>query len=234
MTDRADRADRGWELDAVLFDLDGTLADTAPDLIAALNRLRLELGLPATSEVPLRPLASRGAIAMLEVGLPELDDQQRRAFHQHYLDLYRSHCWDRSRPYAGIPDCLQRIESAGRQWGVVTNKLESLAETLLVQAGWVGRCGCLVGGDTAARPKPAPDPVLEACRRLGVEPARTLLIGDDLRDIQAGRAAGTRTIAAAWGYILPDLDVATWGADRVLASAEHLADWLGECWSVTA
>lgn len=221
-------------VDAVLFDLDGTLADTAPDLVAALNRLRSELGLPAVAEAPLRRLASQGAIAILEAGLPELDQQQRLAFRQRYLELYRGQCWDHSRPYAGIEDCLDQIEAAGRVWGVVTNKLEALAAVLMTQAGWSSRCGCLVGGDTLARPKPAPDPVLEACRRLGVAAMHSVLIGDDLRDIQAGRAAGVCTIAAAWGYWPPGQDPAACGADLVLESPQRLADWLRQRWSVAA
>ncbi len=227
-------SDAVWALDAILFDLDGTLADTAPDLIGALNRLRQELGLPATAEAPLRPLASQGAMAILESGLPELDAEQRQAFQARFLDLYRAQCWDRSRAYPGIPECLQWIESAGRPWGVVTNKLQSLAELVLVQAGWADRYGCLVGAEPSLRPKPAPDPVLEACRRLGVDPTRSLLIGDDRRDILAGRAAGTRTIAAAWGYIPAGQDVAHWAADLVLASPQDLARWLGQRLSVAA
>lgn len=226
--------DPACEFDAVLFDLDGTLADTAPDLVAALNRLRIELGFPAAVEAPLYPLAGRGALAILEAGLPELDAHQRLAFRERYLDLYRSACWDRSRPYDGIDDCLQQIEAAGRRWGVVTNKPGWLAEPLLQQSGWMQHCACLVAGDTVARPKPFPDPVLEACRRLDVDPARTLFVGDDLRDVDAGRAAGTRTIAAAWGYLPADADPADWGADLVLDSAPRLADWLRQRWSVAA
>lgn len=217
---------RAPDFDAVLFDLDGTLADTAPDLIGALNRLRAELGLPGAAEAPLRQLAGRGAIAMLDVGLPELNEAQRRAFHDRFLALYRERCWEHSRPYDGIEACLERIEAAGRRWGVVTNKLEDLAAPLMVQAGWSERCGCLIAGDSVARPKPAPDPVLEACRRLRVAPSRAVFVGDDRRDVQAGRAAGTATIAAAWGYLSTDRDPTTWEADLVLSSAVELADWL--------
>jgi phosphoglycolate phosphatase len=226
--------DPACEFDAVLFDLDGTLADTAPDLVAALNRLRAELGFPAAFEAPLRPLAGRGALAILEAGLPELDEHQRLAFRDRYLDEYRSACWDSSRPYEGITECLQRIEAAGRVWGVVTNKPGWLAEPLLQQSGWMDRCACLVAGDTVARAKPFPDPVIEACRRLGVEPSRTLLVGDDLRDVQAGREAGVRTIAAAWGYVPSDQRVADWGADLVLDTPRQLADWLRRRWSLAA
>lgn len=207
---------------AVLFDLDGTLADTAPDLIGALARLRAQLGLPAIDPVPLRPLASRGAPAILAAGLPELAEIEREQFRQRFLDEYRSHCWNDSRIFNGIPACLDAIESLGMRWGIVTNKLEWLAVPVIEQAGMRDRAGCLIAGDTAVRPKPAPDPVLEACRRLAVQPEKTLFVGDDERDVIAGRAAGVRTAVAQWGYIPDDCDVASWGADCYVATPTDL------------
>jgi phosphoglycolate phosphatase len=200
---------------AVLFDLDGTLADTAPDLIGALQRLRDELGLPARETGRLRDFASRGAPAILEAGLPELDAVERESLRERYLDVYAAHCWRDSRPFDGMPALLDALEHAGISWGVVTNKIERLARLVVEQAGWAGRAGCLVAGDTAARPKPAPDPVLAACRMLAVAPERTVFVGDDERDVAAGRAAGTRTVAALWGYIPEPERVVDWGADAV-------------------
>lgn len=218
MTDR--------NLEAVLFDLDGTLADTAPDLIAALERLRLELGLPKIETGPLRQRVGRGAVAILEGGLPELGQADREAFRDRFLDDYQARCWDASRPYDGIPDFLDVLEAMGVPWGVVTNKIDRLARPLLEQAGWADRMGCLVAGDTAARPKPAPDPVLAACSALGADPRRVVFVGDDERDVIAGRAAGTRTVAALWGYAAEPERVTAWGADAIAEMPGALAGLL--------
>jgi len=212
--------------EAVLFDLDGTLADTAPDLIAALERLRLELGLPTIETGPLRQRVSRGAVAILDGGLPELGRAEREALRGRFLDDYQARCWDASRPFGGIPDFLDDLEAVGVPWGVVTNKIERLARPLLEQAGWADRMGCLVAGDTVARPKPAPDPVLAACSALGADPCRVVFIGDDERDVAAGRAAGTRTVAALWGYIPEPGRVIAWGADAIAKTPSVLADLL--------
>ncbi|MBL39661.1 MAG: phosphoglycolate phosphatase [Xanthomonadales bacterium] len=201
--------------EAVLFDLDGTLADTAPDLIAALERLRLELGLPAIETGPLRECVGRGAVAVLEGGLPELGPADREAFRARFLDDYQARCWEASRPFDGMPDFLDDLESLNIPWGVVTNKLERFARPVMERAGWSGRMGCLVAGDTVTQPKPAPEPVLAACSALGVDPARAVFIGDDERDVIAGRAAGTRTVAALWGYIAEPDRVDAWGADAI-------------------
>lgn len=210
--------------EAVLFDLDGTLADTAPDLIAALERLRLDLGLPAIETGPLRQRAGRGAVAILEGGLPELGETDRDAFRDRFLDDYQARCWDASRPFDGIPEFLDDLDALGVPWGVVTNKLGRFARPLLDQAGWSSRMGCLVAGDTAARAKPAPDPVLDACSALGAEPRRAIFIGDDERDVIAGRAAGTRTVAALWGYVPERERVESWGADAIAETPRVLGD----------
>jgi len=212
--------------EAVLFDLDGTLADTAPDLIAALERLRSELGLPTIDTSPLRQRVGRGAVAILESGLPELGQAEREAFRGRFLDDYQARCWEASRPFDDIPDFLDDLEAFGVPWGVVTNKIERLARPLLDQAGWADRMGCLVAGDTATRAKPAPDPVLAACSALGADPHRVILIGDDERDVIAGRAAGTRTVAALWGYIPEPARVKAWGADAIAETPGMLADLL--------
>lgn len=212
--------------EAVLFDLDGTLADTAPDLIAALVRLRVDLGLPAIETGRLRERVGRGAVAVLEGGLPELGQVDREAFRGRFLDDYQARCWDASRPFDGIPEFLDRLEALDVPWGVVTNKLERFARPVMERAGWAGRMGCLVAGDTAARAKPAPDPVLAACSALGADPRRAVFIGDDERDVIAGRAAGTRTVAALWGYIAESEQVDTWGADATAQTPALLAELL--------
>ncbi|GAB4170182.1 MAG: N-acetylmuramic acid 6-phosphate phosphatase MupP [Wenzhouxiangellaceae bacterium] len=210
----------------VLFDLDGTLADTAPDLAACVNRLRSEQGLAPMACATLRPLAGAGARALLEAGLPELDRDARERLLPRYLSLYRAHCWELSRPYPGIDQCLKALECTGRRWGVVTNKTEALAVELLSRARWLERAACVIGGDTAARPKPAPDPVLEACTRVGVEPGRTMMIGDDPRDIEAARAGGAWTAVAGWGDLTPGSDPAAWGADCYFGDPLAVVKWL--------
>lgn len=212
---------------AVLFDLDGTLADTAPDLIAALERLRAQSGLPAIDTGGLRAHASRGANAILELGLPELDEADRDALRARYLDDYQARCWDASRPFEGMCEFLDALDAAGVAWGVVTNKLARFARPVIEQAGWAERVGCLIAGDTTGRAKPSPDPVLAACSALDVDPQRVVFVGDDERDVIAGRAAGTRTIAALWGYIPSSAQVAGWGADAMAEAPASLHDLLG-------
>ena len=213
-------------LQAVLFDLDGTLVDSAPDLIAALNRLRRTLGLPAAESAPLRAVAGRGAVAILKTGLPEIGEADREAFRAGFLDDYQAHCWERSQIFDGVSALLDQIEAAGLGWGVVTNKLHRLAAPVIEQAGWAQRAGCLIAGDSTPNPKPAPDPVLAACDTLGVEPQKTLFVGDDQRDIQAGRSAGCITAAAHWGYVPADESPADWQADADFASPAALLAWL--------
>ena len=213
-------------LQAVLFDLDGTLVDSAPDLIAAVNRLRRTLGLPAAESPPLRAVAGRGAVAILKAGLPEIAEADREAFRAGFLDDYQAHCWEQSRIFEGIPALLERIEAAGLSWGIVTNKLQRLAAPVIEQAGWQGQSGCLIAGDSTPNPKPAPDPVLAACEALGVEPQKTLFVGDDRRDIQAGQSAACITIAAHWGYIPVGESAADWRADFNFASPDELLRWL--------
>ncbi len=213
---------------AVLFDLDGTLADTAPDLVAAVARLRQRLGLPEIDLSHLPPLAGRGAVALMSAGLAELDAAQRDPLRAQYLDDYRDNCWDRSRPFDGVPALLERLMAMGLSIAVVTNKLRALAEPVIERAGWSGRVAVLVAGDDAARPKPAPDPVERACRLLGVATGDAVMVGDDRRDVEAGRAAGCRTVAAAWGYFGPDEDPAEWGADALIRRPIDLLAALAE------
>lgn len=214
-------------LRAVLFDLDGTLADTAPDLVAAVGRMRRRLGLPAVDLSGLPPLAGQGAVALMTAGIPEFQAAERREQVPQYLEEYRSHCWEASQAYDGVPDLLQRLAAMGLKIAVVTNKLRMLAEPVIEQAGWDAAVDVLVAGDDVERPKPAPDPVEAACRQLGVEARDAVMVGDDRRDIEAGRAAGCRTVAAAWGYV-GDEDPASWAADRLIQRPIDLLAALAE------
>jgi phosphoglycolate phosphatase len=209
-------------LRAVLFDLDGTLVDSAPDLLAALAWLRQSHDLPPLDYAGLRHHASRGALGIIEAGFsdqPGLDREQLRA---RFLDRYAEHFWVESRAFPGVETMLERLRRQRLSLAVVTNKVWRLADPLVAAAGWKTLLPCVIGGDTACRPKPDPAPVLEACRRLGVCPDEALMVGDDIRDIKAGRTAGCQTAAATWGYVAPGQDPRSWDADHLLAHPEDI------------
>lgn len=208
---------------ALLFDLDGTLADTAPDLGGVANDLRLARGLPPLPLHVFRPHASKGVRGLLGAAfdlVPAHPDYPALA--SDFLTRYAQRLARESRLFDGMPQVLEALEAKGIRWGVVTNKSERLAWPLLAELGIVERCSVLVGGDTTARPKPAPDPLLLAARTLDLPPARCWFVGDDLRDIQAGRAAGMPTVAAAYGYIDPETPLETWLADHTINSPTDL------------
>lgn len=212
-------------VNAVLFDLDGTLADTAPDLLAALDGIRARLGLEPLDHEALRHLVALGAAGLLDAGLPELSAEHRESVRDEFLESYRARCWHHSRPFPGIQELLDNLDARAIPWGVVTNKLESLARPVLEQAGWLTRAVCLVAGDTASAPKPSPKPVLAACAAMGVSPGHVLLVGDDRRDVDAGRAAGTTTAVALWGYLPLNDDPISWNADLYLESPVRLREF---------
>lgn len=213
--------------EAILFDLDGTLVDSAPDLLAALAHVRTGLGMPDADMTAYRHLVSRGAAGLLSAGLAGREGVDADAVHSDFLEHYRRHCWIRSRPFPGIEPLLAGLERAGIAWGIVTNKSEELARSVVAAAGWSRRCACLVGGDTAARAKPHPEPVRYALARLGLPAERTWFVGDDRRDVESGRAAGVTTLVAAWGYIPPGENIGTWGGDRIVDTPEDFASLLG-------
>ncbi len=201
---------------AVLFDLDGTLIDSAPDLIATLNRLRVDRGLTPLAAASVRHLASTGARGLVQGGFPGADQRLTAQLVERFLTDYRENLWQDSRPFAGIEQLLSELEQRGMKWGVVTNKVSGLARPTLQAAGWLERAGCLVAGDSTPEPKPSPQPVREACRLLGCRPDQAWFVGDDERDVMAGRSAGTATIVASWGYLPPDQSGRDWGADCVI------------------
>ena len=202
---------------AVLFDLDGTLVDTAPDLCNAVNHVLAGLGRPAVPLARLREVVSKGGRAMLAVALPDLDDAARDALLPPFLARYAEALAVDSAPCAGVPALLDALDALGVRWGVVTNKPEALAKGVVAGLGWASRCAVLVGGDTLPQRKPDPAPLHLACARLGVEPGHALYVGDDERDVQAARAAGMPSVAALWGYRLTGDDPLQWGADHAAA-----------------
>lgn len=206
----------------ILFDLDGTLADSAADLTAAVNDVRRELGLAPVPVPQVREAISGGSKAMLACGLPELPQTQRGAYVQDFLDAYRGHIGRHRGLFPGIAEVLEAIEAAGSRWGVVTNKSEELARIVLERLDLSDRCAVLIGGDTLVRNKPDPLPVTTACERLGVVPNGAVFVGDDARDVTAGRSAGARTVAVRWGFHAADDDPGRWGADAVVDSPDQL------------
>jgi phosphoglycolate phosphatase len=211
---------------AVLFDLDGTLADTAPDLAAAVNLLRTARGLEPTPYAILRPTASAGARGMIGAafGLTPADPGYEELRVQ-WFDNYQAAMAVHSTLFAGVAELLDGIRAAGMAWGIVTNKPARFTDPLVGMIG-LDHAGCVVSGDTTGYAKPHPAPLLEGARRLGVKPEECWYVGDDLRDVEAGRAAGMRTVACAWGYC-GAIDPARWGADLLLHNPLELLAALG-------
>lgn len=210
---------------AILFDLDGTLADTAPDLAAAANFLRQQHGLADAPYEILRPVASAGARGLIGAALDiHPGDERYEALRVSFLDRYQANMTVHSKLFAGVPELLAQLQARGIAWGIVTNKAARFTDVLAPQIG-LGHAGCIVSGDTTPHPKPHPAPLLEAAQRLQLAPADCWYVGDDLRDIQAGRAAGMPTIAAAWGYC-GHTEPAGWDADALLHDPLHILDLL--------
>jgi len=209
-------------IEGVLFDLDGTLLDSAPDLYAALVAQCVEEGVVPPPYPPVREVVSRGARAVLRCAFAERGEAALEALTPRYLQLYQDVMAQQTRAFDGIEDLLVRIEAHRLRWGIVTNKAAFLTDELVSRIGWADRASAVVSGDTLPVKKPDPAPVLLACARAGVEPAHCLFVGDDRRDIQAGATAGLYTVAASWGY-LDGGDPHTWGADAVLDHPAELA-----------
>lgn len=208
---------------AVLFDLDGTLADTAPDLAGALNQMRLARGKLALPLDLLRPVASAGARGMLKVGLDLTPEHpQFDAARHEFLSNYAACLADRTCLFEGVDELLRALEARSIPWGIVTNKPERFTSPVLSGLGLASRCAVSISGDTTAHPKPHPEPLFEACRRLEIAPEQAVYVGDDLRDIQSARAAGMPSVAAAWGYLGDGPDIQAWQADVILQMPAEL------------
>ena len=210
---------------AVLFDLDGTLVDTAPDLGYALNLQRVRHGLPPLAESVIRPQASHGARGLLGVGFDLHPDAPHYGImREEFLQLYSENICRHSKPFPGILDLLSALEAKNLAWGVVTNKPARFTEPLMSILDLAERARCIVSGDTCPQPKPHPAPMLVAAELCGVRPAQCLYVGDAARDIEAATAAGMPALAAAWGYLDSTDAPETWGAHAIIhAPAELLA-----------
>lgn len=209
---------------AALFDLDGTLLDSAPDMLATANRLREARQMAPMTLAQIRPHVSKGSRAMLSAAFPGLDMAAREAMVAEFLEIYLQELGRHSRLFDDIELMLSALEAAGTSWGIVTNKPEYLAREILPQLGWESRCAVLIGGDTLAEKKPHPLPLQVAAERIGINIADCVYVGDDERDIQAARAAGMPSIAALWGYRQEQEDPMQWGANVALHSPSDLLD----------
>ncbi|MFN3919998.1 MAG: HAD family hydrolase, partial [Methylohalobius sp.] len=211
----------------ILFDLDGTLLDTLPDLAFALNTVLAEEGLEPLPLQLIRPAISHGAQALLRLGFGEVQDQaaaDRRV--ARLLAVYQRHLAANTKLFDGMAEVLETIESQGKVWGVVTSKRRYLTLPLLERLGLRQRVACVVCGDDTLYGKPHPDPLWLACRMARVEPAECLYMGDARSDIEAGRRAGMRTLVARYGYLAPDARPELWGADAVVDKPEQLVHLL--------
>jgi phosphoglycolate phosphatase len=208
---------------AVLFDLDGTLVDTAPDMVAVLQVLQLDHDLPPVTYDVARSYVSDGVIGLLRLGFPGADDDLREKLQLEYLSAYAKRICERSTVFGGLEPLLRQLEDASIPWGVVTNKPQRLTEPLLAALQLADRIACCVSGDTLTLRKPDPAPLLHACELVGINVHECVYVGDSPRDIEAGRAAGMSTIAAAYGYVKPDDNAEDWGADSIAADTKELA-----------
>ena len=209
--------------EAILFDLDGTLIDTAPDMGTALNNLLREENHAPLPLERIRPYVSQGGLVLTRLGFAgKVDEADIEPLRQRYLDHYRAIVADRSRLFDGFEAVLTELERRSLPWGIVTNKPEWLTWPLLEALGLAQRAAVVIGGDTLAERKPHPLPLEVAAGRIGVACAATVYVGDDERDIVAGRGAGMKTLVAAYGYIEDSSAIDDWRADGVIASPDEL------------
>jgi phosphoglycolate phosphatase len=212
----------------LLVDLDGTLLDTAPDMGAALNRVRAEEGLPPLSAAVMRPQISHGAAGLIRLGFPTVPDLLQAGLRERFVNRYREALADHGTAlFQGFAEVLAALAESGRPWGIVTNKPGWLTEPLLERLALTHRPAVTISGDTTAARKPDPLPITTACEILKVAPIDCLYLGDAERDVTAGRRAGTQTAVALWGYLDAGEAVSRWGADHLVGHPFALGPLLG-------
>ena len=213
----------------VLFDLDGTLIDSAPDLAGAANRLRADHGLEPLPLALLRPMVGSGARGMVGVAFGVAPGEPRfESLRDAFLAHYEAGLLQSTQPFEGVDRMLAALEAAGVPWGIVTNKATRFTSPIVAGLGLAQRAAVVVCGDTTAHSKPHPEPLWHAARAMGLAPESMVYVGDDLRDAQAARAAGMAMVAATWGYLGLGEPVHDWGADALLDAPDQLLSWLRE------
>lgn len=216
-------------IDAVLFDLDGTLVDTAPDFVFVLNQLRQQYGLDALPDLSIRQQVSNGAKALIRLSF---GDENTNQDFQHQLDtllnLYEQHLAVKSAVFAGLETALKHLEQRSIPWGIVTNKPSRFTNPLVKGLNLEHRCAVAICPDQVNNSKPHPEPILTACNIIGARPENTLYVGDHLRDIQAGKNASNTTVAAAWGYLNEGEHAEDWQADIIMATPNDFSQWILE------
>ena len=214
-------------ISSVFFDLDGTLADTAPDLAAALNQILHEQGKPTLPMESIRPSVSLGGNAMVKLAFSiEEDDPEFDGLRIRFLDIYQQRLHQDTQVFPGIDAVLDYLEGKNMTWGVVTNKPEWLTNPVMDQLKLTQRAACIISGDTTEYSKPHPGSMLHACEVAQCDPETSLYVGDALRDIEAGRAAGMKTLTADYGYIANNENPDDWNADGKISKPEEIIDWL--------
>lgn len=214
---------------AVLFDLDGTLVDSAPELGAAADKMRTDRGLPSLPLDRYRPMAGAGARGMLGVAFDvQPDSPDFIPLRDEFLQNYEDRMLLNTHPFDGVAELVAALHAQGVRWGVVTNKSMRFTDPLTQAMSFFATARAVVSGDTTPFSKPHPEPLFEAARRLGVAPGDCVYVGDDERDIVAGRAAGMRTVAATYGYMGAQADATLWEADAAISSPLELLQWLNE------
>jgi len=216
-----------FTLSCVLFDLDGTLLDTAPDLTSALNHTLVKFGFPTVSACYITPYISYGAAVMIEQALTETVDGALKAeMLDNLLNYYEQHIANFTKPFPGMMSLLETLESKKIPWGIVTNKRERMALPLMRALNLTERAACIICGDTTAHSKPHPEPMLTASRQIGVAASECLYVGDAAHDMTAGQAANMKTLTAAYGYLKPDDKPQNWGADALITHPTEILDWI--------
>ncbi len=215
-----------FTLSCVLFDLDGTLVDTAPDLIACLNIALEQHGFEQTAYSQVRPLISFGAEAMIKQSSAADAVESHAQILETMLNLYENNIVQHGGFFDGMVETLLNIEARGLKWGIVTNKRERFTNPLTKALNLTERAACIISGDTTNNSKPHPEPMWEACRRAGVQPEQCVYIGDALHDITAGKNANMKTLAAVYGYLTDADQPEQWGADALIESPVQISTWI--------
>jgi 2-phosphoglycolate phosphatase len=213
--------------EAILFDLDGTLLDTAGDLVGALNRVLADYELPPVSTNAARPYISTGAAGLIEYGLGlQRDEANSPELQKQLVDYYRQNMSEHTCLFDGMEALLDQLDQQYRVWGIVTNKITELTVSLLKDLDLLERSHCVVCRDTTAEAKPSPMPLLHACKLTNLDPKKTLYIGDALSDIQAANSAEMTSLVAAYGYLMDGEDGSTWKADGIIHHPDEIVPWL--------